>query len=182
MIFFTIAVAVVYVFANLNIRRAALSSNSTHAAPSHHNTARRQSTSPPQITTRKYPLKHFQHFGYRFKSPIFYFICIFTIVICWMWQRDTIMDQQLNGHSSPLHDATIEQTKNMLENISLLSKTQDYTGHDDDANKPLRIESLNPALLPSNDAVTTTATSQKRLIIIGDVHGCKASCKYPTYF
>lgn len=92
------------------------------------------------------------------------------------------MDQQLNGHSSPLHDATIEQTKNMLENISLLSKTQDYTGHDDDANKPLRIESLNPALLPSNDAVTTTATSQKRLIIIGDVHGCKVSCKYPTYF
>lgn len=148
-----------------------------HPLHNHH-----QKISTDSFHESRMNLKHLQHFGYRFKSPIFYFICIFTIVICWMWQRDTIMDQQLNGHSSPLHDATIEQTKNMLENISLLSKTQDYTGHDDDANKPLRIELLNPALLPSNDAVTTTATSQKRLIIIGDVHGCKASCKYPTYF
>lgn len=88
------------------------------------------------------------------------------------------MDQQPNGYSSPLYDATIEQTKNMLENISLLSKTQNHTGHDDAANKPLRIVSLNPALLPDNDAATTATTSQKRLIIIGDVHGCKASCRY----
>lgn len=125
-------------------------------------------------------LKSIQPFGSRFRSPIFCFICILLLVTCWMWQRDTTMDQQPNGHSSPLHDATIEQTKNMLENISLLSKTQDYTGHDDATNKPLRIESLNPALLPGNDAATTTATSQKRLIIIGDVHGCKASCRYPA--
>lgn len=122
--------------------------------------------------------KHIQHSSkvFQSRSSTYYLICILLLVICWTWQRNTTMDgetsQQLNGHSSPLHNAAIEQTRNMLENISLLSKS---SGHIDGSDNPLRVESLDPALLPGDGTTTTTTTSQRRLIIIGDVHGCKAT-------
>lgn len=43
----------------------------------------------------------------------------------------------------------------------------------------IQVRTLDPALLPG-DITTTGQQSTKRLVIIGDVHGCRASCAYTT--
>ena len=48
-------------------------------------------------------------------------------------------------------------------------------------NNPILVKTLDPALLPQGDSLLAEASSSRRLVFVGDVHGCRDECAfYPS--
>lgn len=139
------------------------------------------------------------------------YLVIFLVAICWSaWRLVSFVPerQHLGDDEAAIHDHHHQQQPDeytSLLNSSRYNSTEHQTqgqGNPNMANgynhtgpgtvKPgdvrdehhgtglIQIRTLDPELLPG-DITTTGQQHPKRLIIIGDVHGCRASCAY-THF
>ena len=135
------------------------------------------------------------------------YLVIFLVAICWSaWRLVSFVPerQHLGDDEAAIHDHHQQQPDEYtsLLNSSRYKSTEHQTQGQANPNmangynhtgpgtvKPgdvrdehhgtglIQIRTLDPELLPG-DITTTGQQHPKRLIIIGDVHGCRASCRY----
>ena len=135
------------------------------------------------------------------------YLVIFLVAICWSaWRLVSFVPerQHLGDDEAAIHDHHQQQPDEYtsLLNSSRYKSTEHQTQGQANPNmangynhtgpgtvKPgdvrdehhgtglIQIRTLDPELLPG-DITTTGQQHPKRLIIIGDVHGCRASCAY----
>lgn len=125
------------------------------------------------------------------------YIIVFVLVTCWAvwkgmpWLRDSRDEEAsasiIDEHSALLDDSRLRFERErqasvgdgLASGVSRLGIRENEGGH---RTGLVHTRTLDPGFLPRNDEKGANSKSQdaggKRLIIIGDVHGCKATRAY----